>query len=55
MAAGVGAVRLGLDGSTDSRLILECLVAVTVGTGLYVIAARALGVRELDVIFRRRR
>jgi putative peptidoglycan lipid II flippase len=55
MAAGVGAVRLGLDGSTDSRLILECLVAIVVGTGLYVIAAQALGVRELDVILRRRR
>jgi hypothetical protein len=44
-----------LDGSTDSRLILECLVAIVVGTGLYVIAAQALGVRELDVILRRRR
>jgi putative peptidoglycan lipid II flippase len=55
MAVAVGVVRVGLDGTTDLRLILECLVATVVGGGVYLIAARRLGVRELDVIFRHSR
>jgi hypothetical protein len=55
MAVGVGCVRLVLDGSSEARLLAVCFIATTLGTGLYVIAARAFRVRELDLILRRRR
>jgi putative peptidoglycan lipid II flippase len=53
MAFAVGLVRWGLDGHTDARLIVECVVATTVGAGVYLVAARSFGVQELDVILRR--
>jgi putative peptidoglycan lipid II flippase len=53
MAVGVATVRLTVGGSSDGRLLLECVLATTVGTMLYVIAARVLRVRELDVALRR--
>jgi putative peptidoglycan lipid II flippase len=55
MAAAVGLVRWGLDGSSDARLVLECVLATTVGAAAYLVAARSFGVQELDVVLRRSR
>jgi putative peptidoglycan lipid II flippase len=55
MAGAVWAVRVGFNGVSDARLVAEILGGGAVGTVIYVMFCRALGVAEVDLLLRRRR